>query len=268
MLTNRMCYWSETNPQQLHEKPLHSARVTVWCGISASQITRPCFFFLRWSWEHNHSHFGAVCKTTDQFPYSWITSFWCRSVYFQQDWATVHTAQETLSTLCTVFVNRIGSHYWDIPWAARSPDLPACDFFLWGYLKSRVSATRIPDLQTLKARIQESSVQFHTGCWHLWWITSFVKFASEYHKMAATYMVWFSISKQSSSKQTCYRLWHYKWQCLPSITTVYLVYCCLMLLCRIYLNGLYNCQILHMHSCFRAQLVLPLWKWWQQIPSK
>jgi len=25
-----------------------------------------------------------------------------------------------------------------VPWPARSPDLSACDYFLWGYLKRRV----------------------------------------------------------------------------------------------------------------------------------
>jgi hypothetical protein len=56
-----------------------------------------------------------------------------------------------------VFADRTISHYGDIPWPARSPDLSACDFFLWGYLKSRVFATCIPDLQTLKARIQDAA---------------------------------------------------------------------------------------------------------------
>jgi hypothetical protein len=41
-------------------------------------------------------------------------------------------------------------------WTARSPDLSACDSFLWGYRKSRIFAARIPNLQTLKARIQEA----------------------------------------------------------------------------------------------------------------
>jgi hypothetical protein len=54
-----------------------------------------------------------------------------------------------------VFVDKTISRYGDIPWPARSPDLSAYDFFLWGYLKSRIFATRVPDLQTLKARIQE-----------------------------------------------------------------------------------------------------------------
>jgi hypothetical protein len=54
-----------------------------------------------------------------------------------------------------VFKDKIISRYADLTWPARSPDLSACDFSLWGYLKSRIFATRIPDLQTLKARIQE-----------------------------------------------------------------------------------------------------------------
>jgi len=28
-------YWSEHNPQELHQRPLHSPKVTVWCAIFA-----------------------------------------------------------------------------------------------------------------------------------------------------------------------------------------------------------------------------------------
>ena len=27
-------YWSESKPRSLHEKPLHSERVTVWCAVA------------------------------------------------------------------------------------------------------------------------------------------------------------------------------------------------------------------------------------------
>jgi hypothetical protein len=37
-------YWSETNPQQVHERPLHSARVTVWCAIAEFGVVGPYFF--------------------------------------------------------------------------------------------------------------------------------------------------------------------------------------------------------------------------------
>ncbi|KFM83566.1 hypothetical protein X975_18569, partial [Stegodyphus mimosarum] len=39
-----MRYWSSTNPRKLHEQPLHTERVTVWCGLSRICIIGPwCF---------------------------------------------------------------------------------------------------------------------------------------------------------------------------------------------------------------------------------
>ena len=32
------CYWSATNPTELHERPLHGSKVTVWCVISSFGI--------------------------------------------------------------------------------------------------------------------------------------------------------------------------------------------------------------------------------------
>jgi hypothetical protein len=37
-------YWSSTNPIELHERPLHSSKVTVWCAISSFGIIGPYFF--------------------------------------------------------------------------------------------------------------------------------------------------------------------------------------------------------------------------------
>jgi hypothetical protein len=36
-------YWSEHNPHELHERPLHDPKVTVWCGVSAVGIIGPYF---------------------------------------------------------------------------------------------------------------------------------------------------------------------------------------------------------------------------------
>jgi hypothetical protein len=43
-------YWAEHNPMQLHEKPLHSEKVTVWHGVSVFWAIGPYFFK-----EHNHA---------------------------------------------------------------------------------------------------------------------------------------------------------------------------------------------------------------------
>ena len=37
-------YWASENPLNLHEQPLHSQKVTVWCAISTSGIIGPYFF--------------------------------------------------------------------------------------------------------------------------------------------------------------------------------------------------------------------------------
>jgi len=37
-------YWSQANTRALHEKPLHSQKVTVWCAMSTLGIIRPYFF--------------------------------------------------------------------------------------------------------------------------------------------------------------------------------------------------------------------------------
>jgi hypothetical protein len=37
-------YWSAANPIELHDRPFHSSKVTVWCTISSFGIISPYFF--------------------------------------------------------------------------------------------------------------------------------------------------------------------------------------------------------------------------------
>jgi hypothetical protein len=68
----------------------------------------------------------------------------------------------------TVFADKIISCYGDIPWPARSLDLSACDFFLWGYLKSKYLQHVFPTYRLWRQEFRRRLRQFHTGCWHLW----------------------------------------------------------------------------------------------------
>jgi len=38
------CYWATENPRDIHQKPLHSAKVIVGCGVTSSWVIGPCFF--------------------------------------------------------------------------------------------------------------------------------------------------------------------------------------------------------------------------------
>ncbi|KAJ4443577.1 hypothetical protein ANN_05251 [Periplaneta americana] len=72
--------------------------------------------------------------------------------YFQQDGATCHTSNESMELIASFFDDRIISRNL---WPPRSPDLTTPDFFLWGYLKDRVYATRPQTLDDLKHNITQ-----------------------------------------------------------------------------------------------------------------
>lgn len=149
-------YWAETNPRQLHERPLHSPRVTVWCAISRRCVIGPYFF---------EDGGRTVTVNSDRYT-EMIRNFFLRElrrrrrrlntndIWFQQDGATAHTARISMDLLRRTFPSRLISRYGDVPWPPRSPDLSMCDFFLWGYLKSRVYAAKPRTLEELKDAIR------------------------------------------------------------------------------------------------------------------
>lgn len=153
-------YWSHANPQEIHEKPLHSLKVTVWCAISSFAIIGPYFF--------EDERERAVTVTGERYV-QMLQNFLAPAIahlpvnedtFFQQDGATSHTARNSMATVRNMFPNHVISRHGDIGWPARSPDLSTCDFFLWGYLKSKVFMSPAPHtIQELKNRIQNEIEQ-------------------------------------------------------------------------------------------------------------
>jgi hypothetical protein len=87
-----------------------------------------------------------------------VRFFWSKVVredykkyYFQQDGASPHTSKKAQNYLRSKF----GEKFIDkkkLP--PRSPDLNPCDYFLWGFLKSRVFNPLPKNLDDLKANIE------------------------------------------------------------------------------------------------------------------
>lgn len=71
-----------------------------------------------------------------------------------QDGAPAHRTAAVREKLTDVFGNRIIALNHGIEWPPRSPDLTPCDFFLWGYLKSKVYSSPPRDTDELKQRIE------------------------------------------------------------------------------------------------------------------
>lgn len=150
-------YWASDNPQVIHERPLHSPKLTVWCAVSQLGVIGPYFF-----------EEGGVTSTVTSDRYvSMLSNFvhpkieeiveteGLADLWFQQDGATAHTALKSLTVLRRMFPGRLVSLRGDLEWPARSPDLSICDFFLWGYVKEKVFKHRPHNLPELRERIIE-----------------------------------------------------------------------------------------------------------------
>ena len=126
--------------------------MTVWCGISTSDIIGPFFF---------RDATGATCTVIAERYVTMLRDFLTPAIqqqphpllWFQQ---AAHTARISLSELQTLFPGHLISRFGDVPWPARSPDLTAPDFFLWGYLKSQVFKTGPTSLEELEANIRSA----------------------------------------------------------------------------------------------------------------
>ena len=148
-------YWAAENPKELHEKPLHCPRVTVWCAVGKNTVIGPYFF------EEN----GVTVTVNSDRYLTMLNEFFIpqlrrkriplRNVWFQQDGATCHTSNATMTFLRQKFPGRLISRRGDVSWPPRSPDLSPCDFFLWGYLKERVYTEKPRTLHELKEAISE-----------------------------------------------------------------------------------------------------------------
>ena len=136
-------YWSTGNPHHMHESPLHQQKIGVWCAMSRKRIIGPIFF--------------SETISSDRYCELIITPFLeqlqrieKRHGYFQQDGATAHTANNSMSLLRGVFGDRMISRG---TWPPRSPDLTPPDFYLWGHLKGRVYRNNPLTIEDLKTAI-------------------------------------------------------------------------------------------------------------------
>jgi len=145
-------FWADENPCEIFEEPLHDQKVTVWCGVSAKKIIGPYFF------ENeagkavtiNGARYRAMLR---DFVFPEMTENGMADFWFQQDGATAHTTRDSMTLLRTMFDRRVISKNGDFDWPPRSPDLTPPDFFLWGYLKSKVYIDKPQTIPQLKANI-------------------------------------------------------------------------------------------------------------------
>ena len=77
-------------------------------------------------------------------------------LWFMQDGAPCHRTINAKNFLKDTFGNRVIGVGHGVEWPPRSPDLTACDLFLWDYLKGLIYKTPPTVLDDLRNRIIRS----------------------------------------------------------------------------------------------------------------
>lgn len=144
-------YWSNQNPHWMMESQTQRPqKLNVWAAIINNQIIGPYFFeaTLTGAAYLEFLELDLIPELARRFPNQQN-----QRLFFQQDGAPPHFLRAVRDFLNTVFPNRWIGRRGAIEWPPRSPDLTPLDYFLWGYLKSKVYINRPNNLQDLKDRI-------------------------------------------------------------------------------------------------------------------
>jgi hypothetical protein len=86
-------YWATENPRNIHQKPLHSEKVIVLCGVASFAVIGPCFFEDKAyrAVTVNSAHYTKMLCTFLE-PELQRLGVETQILWFQQDGATAHTA--------------------------------------------------------------------------------------------------------------------------------------------------------------------------------
>ena len=148
--------WATTKPDSVNQRPLHSAKCTAWCAMSASGIIGPFWFEDEESGNTvtvNQERYREMIKKFET-ALSTRSGLQAEVQWLMQDGATPHTANATMSALQESFGDRIISKKSTFQWAPRSPDLNPLDFYFWGYCKANVYRNKPNTVGMLKTEIE------------------------------------------------------------------------------------------------------------------
>lgn len=143
-------YWSNTNDHvQNITHTQYNEKVNVWAGIIDSHLIGPFFI----DGNLNATKFLDLLRT-QILPHIQNLNLNVNDVWFQMDGAPPHSTRPITRFLNAIFQDRWIGRFGPITWPPRSPDLSPNDFFLWGYVSSKIyNNVEIETTEELKNRI-------------------------------------------------------------------------------------------------------------------
>lgn len=150
-------YWAPRNPHWFIESHTqYPEKVNVWAAIVRDRILGPYFIEGTLTAEKylNFLRDDLLPALATLYPNHNDPDIPDDTLWYQQDGAPPHYSIIVRNYLNNIFPNRWIGRRGQIEWPARSPDLTPLDFFLWGYLKSKVYFNRPNTIDELKDRIR------------------------------------------------------------------------------------------------------------------
>ena len=146
------------NFQYLRNDDRH--KLTVWVGLMGNGTVIGPFFFRQNIDGDDYLQLinEEVVPALQQFPrYRGRRNDRFQRLWWLQDGAPCHRRRAVTDRLTELFGNRVIALNRAVEWPPRSPDLTPLDFFLWGYLKSKVFETPAGNLEELEQRIRHET---------------------------------------------------------------------------------------------------------------
>lgn len=153
---HNMHYWSVENPHWLrhveHQRPW---TVNVWCGLIGENLIGPYIIEGNLNGQKYSEFLEGVLPTLLEDLSLEVR----RTMWFQHDGCPAHYSLLAREVLDRNFNGRWIGRGSLINWPARSPDLTSPDFFLWGYLKSKVYQQEPTTREDMIERIKTACAQ-------------------------------------------------------------------------------------------------------------
>lgn len=130
-----------------------SQQVSLWCGLWSIGIIEPYFF------ENEYSCAVTIngiyyCEMIIAFLWPQLKTMDFRfdvdEMFLHQNGTTCHVACKTIKLLQQKFHGQMISWKSDHNWPPGSCNLTPCDFYLWGFIKSKVYSKRILTIPEFK----------------------------------------------------------------------------------------------------------------------
>lgn len=145
--------WGTENPHAIIEKTKVPQKIRMWMAISGTKLVGPYFI---------ERTVDAAVYTQEILLrfYGELDEYEKEYAWFQQDGTPCHTSSVSREKLKELFKERVISQKTEFEWPPRSPDLSACDFYLWGRLKGVVYKEPVPKtLAELRERIVQETAK-------------------------------------------------------------------------------------------------------------